>query len=106
MYDSAREAACKFQILWEIHAYRMSEPSDWNRLRKIKHLCPNMVFVDKPLMWYYKNEVTPFVAQEGEKFLECSGRSRLTHRSVGAACIPESPSSPCVVSRSFPNQIG
>jgi hypothetical protein len=48
----------------------MSEPGDWNRLRKIKHLRPNMVFVDKPLMWYYKNEVTLFVAQEGEEFLE------------------------------------
>jgi len=57
-------------ILWEIHAYRMCEPGDWNRLRKIKHLRPNMVFVDKPLMWYYKNEVTLFVAQEGEEFLE------------------------------------
>jgi hypothetical protein len=44
------------RIPWEIHAYRMSEPGDWNRLRKIKHLRPNMVFVDKPLMWYYKNE--------------------------------------------------
>jgi hypothetical protein len=30
-----------------------------------------MVFVEKPLMWYYKNyDVTPFVAQEGEEFLE------------------------------------
>ena len=27
-------------------------------------------FVDKPLMWCYKNEVTLFVAQEGEEFLE------------------------------------
>ena len=48
----------------------MSEPGDWNRLLKIKHLRPNIVFFDKPLMWYNKNEVTLFVAQEGEEFLE------------------------------------
>jgi hypothetical protein len=59
------------RIPWDVYAYRISEPGDWNRLRKIKHLRPNMVFVDKPLMWYYKSyEVTPFVAQEGEEFLE------------------------------------
>jgi hypothetical protein len=59
------------RIPWDVYAYRISEPGDWNRLRKIKYLRPNMVFVEKPLTWYYKNyEVAPFAAQEGEEFLD------------------------------------
>jgi hypothetical protein len=59
------------KIPWDVHAYRLPEPGDWNRLRKIKHVRPNMLFVDQPLTWYHKSyEVTPFVAQEGETFLE------------------------------------
>ncbi len=59
------------KIPWDMNAYRIPEPGDWNRLRKIKHLRPNAVFVDKPLTWYYKNyEATPFVAQDGEEFLD------------------------------------
>ena len=57
------------KIPWDMNAYRIPEPGDWNRLRKIKHLRPNTVFVDKPLTWYYKNyETRDFVPQEGEEF--------------------------------------
>ena len=59
------------KIPWDMNAYRIPEPGDWNRLRKIKHLRPNAVFVDKPLTWYYKNyETTAFIPQEGEEFLD------------------------------------
>ena len=59
------------KIPWDINAYRIPEPGDWNRLRKIKHLRPKAIFVDKPLTWYYKNyETGPFIPQEGEEFLD------------------------------------
>ena len=59
------------KIPWDMNAYRIPEPGDWNRLRKIKHLRPKAVFVDKPLTWYYKNyETSPFIPQEGEEFLD------------------------------------
>jgi Glycosyl transferase family 2 len=58
------------KIPWDMNAYRIPEPGDWNRLRKIKHLRPNAIFVDKPLTWYYKNyDQSPFVPQEGEEYL-------------------------------------
>ena len=59
------------KIPWDMNAYRIPEAGDWNRIRKIKHLRPKAVFVDKPLTWYYKNyETSPFIPQEGEEFLD------------------------------------
>jgi hypothetical protein len=56
---------------WDVYAYRMDEPGDWNRLRKIKMLRPRLRFVDRPLLYHYaERNQGPFVAQEGERFLE------------------------------------
>ncbi|GGG36012.1 hypothetical protein GCM10010964_24910 [Caldovatus sediminis] len=56
---------------WDVYAYRMDEPGDWNRLRKIKLLRPRLRFVDRPLLYHYaERNQGPFVAQEGERFLE------------------------------------
>ncbi len=58
-------------IPWDVAAYRLMEPGDWNRLRKIKLLRPRMQFVVKPLLYHFKERnQAPFVAQEGERFLE------------------------------------
>lgn len=59
------------KLPWDINAYRISEPGDWNRIRKIKYLRPRTAFVERPLTWYHRNyEVTEFVAHEGEEFLD------------------------------------
>jgi hypothetical protein len=59
------------KLPWDLHAYRIPEPGDWNRIRKIKYLRLKMFFVDSPLTWYHKNySEEAFVPQEGEEFLE------------------------------------
>lgn len=58
------------QIKWDVQAFRLDEPGDWNRLRKIKLLRPTTAYVDRPLMFHYKEmSQGPFVAQPGETFL-------------------------------------
>jgi hypothetical protein len=55
----------------DVHAYRIGEPGDWNRLRKIKLLRPKTHFVEQPLVYHYSgSEREAFVAQPGETFLE------------------------------------
>lgn len=57
-------------IPWNVYAYRIGEPGDWNRFRKIKLLRPVLRFVDNPLLHHYKeHNQAPFVAQEDECFL-------------------------------------
>lgn len=59
------------QVPWDIYAYRIPEPNDWNHMRKIWHLRPKAVFVDQPLTWFFKNHnPAPFEAQEGEVFTD------------------------------------
>jgi len=59
------------QVPWDVYAYRIPEPNDWNHLRKIWHLRPKAVFIEQPLTWYFKNyDSPPFIAQEGEVFLD------------------------------------
>jgi hypothetical protein len=59
------------RLLWDVYAYRMHEPGDWNRIRKFKHLRAKTFFVDQPLTWYHKNYSTnAFVAQDRETFLD------------------------------------
>ena len=56
---------------WNVHAYRLNEPGDWNRLRKIKVLRPNLHFVDRPLLFHYAEQSQPlFVARDAERFLD------------------------------------
>jgi len=56
---------------WDVYAYRTQEPGDWNRLRKIRSLRPNLHFVDRPLVFHYiEGNQPPFVRHNGESFLE------------------------------------
>jgi hypothetical protein len=58
------------RIPWDVYAYRVGEPGDWNRLRKIRILRPYLHFVDTPLMYHYREQnQAPFEAQDGETFL-------------------------------------
>jgi hypothetical protein len=58
------------RIPWDVYAYRVGEPGDWNRLRKIRVLRPHLHFVDTPLMYHYREQnQAPFEAQDGETFL-------------------------------------
>jgi hypothetical protein len=61
-----------FKILpFDVRAYRVQEPGDWNFARRINYLRPNKHFLREPLTRYYKNYgETSFVAQEGEEFLD------------------------------------
>lgn len=62
---------CFASLGWDVHAYRLDEPGDWNRLRKIRLLRPRLRFVDRPLLYHYAEQRQgPFVAQDGERFLE------------------------------------
>jgi len=55
---------------WDVYAYRVGEPGDWNRLRKILMLRPKLHYLDRPLLHhYYGSHKEPFVAREGERFL-------------------------------------
>ena len=59
------------QFPWDVRAYRLGEPGDWNRLRKIKLLRPRTCFVDEPLLYHHVEQSQPaFVARGGEQFLE------------------------------------
>jgi rhamnan synthesis protein F/glycosyl transferase family 2 len=59
------------QFPWDVRAYRLREPGDWNRLRKIKLLRPRMRFVDEPLLYHHvEQSQAAFIAREGERFLE------------------------------------
>ncbi len=42
------------KIPWDIRAYRLSEPGDWNRFRKIKHLDPVKMRYPEPLLKHYR----------------------------------------------------
>ena len=58
------------RIPWDVYAYRVGEPGDWNRLRKIRILRPQLHFVDTPLVYHYREQnQAPFAAQDGETFL-------------------------------------
>lgn len=57
-------------IPWDVGAYRMGEPGDWNRFRKIKILRPRLHFTPTPSMYHYKERnQAPFVPQADERFL-------------------------------------
>jgi hypothetical protein len=59
------------RVPWDVHAYRLREPGDWNRLRKIKLMRPRMRFVEEPLLYHHVEQAqAAFIAQDGERFLE------------------------------------
>ena len=58
------------RIPWDVHAYRLGEPGDWNRLRKIKLLRPHLNYVDEPLLYHHaERSQATFVARAAERFL-------------------------------------
>lgn len=55
---------------WDVRAYRIQEPGDWNRIRKIKMLRPKLRFVPEVLMYHHSEHAQQaFEAQPGERFL-------------------------------------
>ena len=59
------------RIPWDVGAYLLGEPGDWNRLRKLKLLRPRAYYVDEPLLYHHaERSQSPFVVREGERFLE------------------------------------
>lgn len=58
-------------IQWDPFAYRLQEPGDWNRIRKIKFLKPQLQFVDRILMIHYREgQQSAFVPRPGETFVD------------------------------------
>ena len=57
------------RIPWDVNAYRIGEPGDCNRLRKIRMLRPKIHFVDSPLIYKFRDVPRPFIPQENEIFL-------------------------------------
>jgi hypothetical protein len=56
---------------WDVHAYRLGEPGDWNRVRKIRLMRAHLRYVDEPLLYHHAEQSQPaFVARDGERFLE------------------------------------
>jgi len=55
---------------WDVMAYRLGEPGDWNRIRRIKQLRPRVGYVDEPLAYHHRESHGPFVPREAEQFLE------------------------------------
>jgi hypothetical protein len=51
---------------WDPLAYRLGEPGDWNRLRKIKMLGPRMHFFAEPLLHHHHERWQPRATLEGE----------------------------------------
>lgn len=59
------------RIPWDVNAYRISEPGDWNRFRKIKLLRPHLHFIDSPLLLHYSERSQPdFSQHKNERFLD------------------------------------
>ena len=42
------------RILWDLEAYRLKEPGDWNRFRKFKYLNPSAARFPEPMLYHYK----------------------------------------------------
>ena len=58
------------RIGWDVSAYRVGEPGDWNRFRKIRALRPNIRFIDRPLTYHYSEGAqAKFIPQAGERFV-------------------------------------
>ncbi len=42
------------RIPLSMDAYRLREPGDWNRFRRIKHIDPVLARYPEPLLWHYR----------------------------------------------------
>lgn len=57
------------RVGWNPDAFRTQEPGDWNRIRRIRHLRPNLHYVDEVLTWHHALPLRePFERQAGEEF--------------------------------------
>jgi glycosyltransferase involved in cell wall biosynthesis len=54
------------RIGWDINAYRLAEPGDWNRFRKIKYVGGVSIRYPKPLLYHYR-EGSQLAAHPGSK---------------------------------------
>lgn len=43
-------------IGWDINAWRLKEPGDWNRFRKFKYLGANAHFYPEPMLYHHKEQ--------------------------------------------------
>jgi glycosyltransferase involved in cell wall biosynthesis len=61
------------RVPWDINAYRLGEPGDWNRFRKFAALGAKTCFVPRCLTWHWRYPIRdPFSPKPGETFLEPS----------------------------------
>jgi len=44
------------KILWDMDAYKLREPGDWNRFRKFKYIGAKAEFFPKPLLRHYREK--------------------------------------------------
>ena len=59
------------RIPWDINAYRLGEPGDWNRFRKFQALGVRTLYVPQVLTSHFRfPKRGPFVPKPGERFLE------------------------------------
>jgi glycosyltransferase involved in cell wall biosynthesis len=58
------------RIPWDVNAFRLKEPGDWNRLRKIEALGATLHYVDQVLASHWRFPRRSFVAKPGETFLD------------------------------------
>lgn len=56
-------------IPWDLYAFRMDEPGDWNRIRKILYLKPNTHFINNVLTIHFSESQSVFLKQYSETFL-------------------------------------
>jgi hypothetical protein len=59
------------RVPFDVRAYGLGEPGDWNRVRKIRIMRPRLRYVDEPLLDHHiELSQAAFVARDGERFLE------------------------------------
>ncbi|MEW9806904.1 glycosyltransferase family 2 protein [Mesorhizobium sp. ZMM04-5] len=60
------------QVGWDVEAFKRGNPGDWDRFSRIKtKMNPKIGFVNRPLLWHYKeNNYPTFVPKPSEVFLE------------------------------------
>jgi hypothetical protein len=59
------------RIPWDVYSYRLGEPEDWNRFRKIRLMRARTEFIPNLLTRHYRFPARgPFVAEPGEEYLE------------------------------------
>jgi glycosyltransferase involved in cell wall biosynthesis len=54
------------RIPWDVNAWRLQEPGDWNRFRKIKYVGPTAMRFPEPLLRHYRERNQPEYARGGQ----------------------------------------